>query len=323
MPSVWDSLRKYLEADGAEFLWDLLRKDEPLCLHTTMKVGGPAEFFAEPEDEESAVRLFAAAKKADIPCFLLGAGSNLIVSDEGIDGLVLSLRKLLGAPVLYEVGEEVHVGCSSGWMLADLAEWCAKNALSGLEFASGIPGTVGGAVLMNAGAYGPQISDVLKSVRSFHREYGIRERELSSLGYGYRDSVFLREPGEMILAATFVLHKGTENAIRESMDELNRKRRESQPLEWPSAGSMFKRPEGYFAGTLIQDTGLKGLSVGGAQVSPKHAGFIVNSGGATAADIKNLVRKVQEAVREKHGVYLEPEPRFVGRSSVDTWDGGD
>ena len=283
-----------------------LLEGEPMGEHTSFRVGGPAEFCFFPCTGEEIARGLAAAAAANAPCLVMGNGSNLIVRDGGLRGLVM----ILGEPFsgIQVSGEEIV--CQAGARLSRLAGTALEHSLTGLEFASGIPGTVGGGVAMNAGAYGGQLSDVLTEAQVL-RDGRVETWRREEMDMGYRTSRPLRE-NCVVLSARFRLQKGDPSAISQTMRDLNARRREKQPLNFPSAGSTFKRPEGYFAGALIEGAGLKGLSVGGAQVSPKHAGFIVNTGSATAGDILELIAQVQRAVLKKDGVLLETEVRIVG-----------
>ncbi|MCR4620868.1 MAG: UDP-N-acetylmuramate dehydrogenase [Clostridiales bacterium] len=285
-----------------------VRRDEPMSRHTSFKVGGNADVFCEPSCAEELARALKAAKQAGAPFTVIGNGSNLLVRDGGIRGLVIRLGDSFSAISVH--GQELSV--QAGAALAKLAAAAQEHALTGLEFASGIPGTVGGGLFMNAGAYDGSLSDVCTGARLLKLDT-MEEAVFSAseLRLGYRSSVL--QQGDLIcLEAFFRLEKGDAAAIRAKMDELNRRRREKQPLNYPSAGSTFKRPQGHFAGALIQQAGLKGLTVGGAQVSEKHAGFIINLGGATARDIIELIEKVKAQVYETSGVMLEPEVRITG-----------
>lgn len=299
-----------LKETGKDDLPSRIREGESLSLWTSMKVGGPADYFAEPVDIDEAEELYTAASKAGLPFYFLGNGTNIIVSDEGVEGLVIRLGKAMSS--IWKEGEKVC--CTAGTRLSELASFCEQNGLAGLEFAYGIPGTVGGAILMNAGAYGSQISDVLCESTCFSPTGGRSVLSYAEHAFGYRSSIYISErKRSLILSAAFSPKAGDPAESKAIREELQRKRISSQPLDLPSAGSAFKRPPGRFAGTLIQDAGLKGVSEGGAQVSEKHAGFIVNKGGATAKDIVLLMQKVCAAVKARSGVDLEPEPRFIGR----------
>lgn len=279
---------------------------EPMSRHTTFRVGGPADVMFLPEGPEQVAAALAAARDAGVPAWVIGNGSNLLVRDGGLRGLVIALGEGMAAIARVEETVTAWAGAS----LARVAAYAQASGLSGLEFASGIPGTLGGGCAMNAGAYGGQLSDVLVDARVL-LDGGERTLTRDELQMGYRTSLPLREGG-VVLSARFALTPDDPEAIAARMRELNARRREKQPLNYPSAGSTFKRPEGYFAGALIEQAGLKGRRVGGAQVSEKHAGFIVNTGDATAADILALIGTVQREVEARFGVRLETEVRILG-----------
>lgn len=281
--------------------------DEPMSEHTTFKIGGPADLFVTPDDADEIAEVLEACRAAEVPYFVLGCGSDLLVSDEGYRGVIISLTEgLVGVTV-----DGKEMSCQAGVGLREASEMACELGLSGLEFACGIPGSIGGACFMNAGAYGGCMADVLKSVRVLLADGSVDTLGVDELNLGYRKSRIADE-GMVVLSATFALKKGEPEEIRATMDELTRKREEKQPLEMPSAGSTFKRPEGYFAGKLITDAGLKGWQSGGAAVSKKHAGFVVNVGGATAADVHAVIEHVQDEVERQFGVRLQPEVRFLG-----------
>lgn len=283
-------------------------KGEPLSKHTTFRVGGPADYMAFPKDESALAILFEIAKNESLPVTVIGNGSNLIVKDKGIRGLTIVLGEEFSGITV----SDYEITASAGELLSKIARTAYQHSLTGLEFASGIPGSLGGGMAMNAGAYGGQLSDVCVSARVFDPETGeIREYAANELELGYRTSMPLKT-GRIVTSAKFRLHAGDKEQILKTMEDLNARRREKQPLAYPSAGSTFKRPEGYFAGALIEGANLKGASVGGAQVSTLHAGFIINTGGATAQDILDLIKHVQTVVFEKHGVNLETEVRVLG-----------
>ncbi len=286
---------------GIEYL-----KGESMKRHTSFKIGGEADFFVLPENVEQVCLAALAAKESGMPLTVIGNGSNLLVSDHGIDGMVICTEKLCKIEVF---GKTVRA--ESGALLSRFAKICADNSLTGAEFAGGIPGSVGGAVFMNAGAYGGEIKDIVKTVTAFDGS-GIKIFKAEKCDFGYRKSIF-SDGGYIILEAEFLLEEGNEKDIREKMKELAGRRRDKQPLEYPSAGSTFKRPEGYFAGALIEGAGLKGFSVGGAQVSEKHAGFVINKGSATCEDVTELIKEVKKRVYENSGVLLEEEIKAVGR----------
>jgi len=281
--------------------------DEPLSEHTTFEIGGPADLYVMPEDIDELRDVIDLCREKDLPFFVLGRGSDLLVSDEGYRGVIVGLADgLTGVDV-----DEKEMTCEAGVTLKEAAEMACELGLTGLEFACGIPGTVGGACFMNAGAYDGCMADVIESVRVITPEGDVRQYGVDELDFGYRQSR-IREEGLIVLSATFKLHHGDPEDIRAKMDDLTARREEKQPLDKPSAGSTFKRPEGYFAGKLISDAGLRGYQVGGAAVSTKHAGFVVNLGGATAADVRAVIEHVQDEVERQYGVRLEPEVRFLG-----------
>jgi len=285
---------------------DQLLLDEPMSRHTTFRVGGPADVMFLPESGEQAARALAAAREAGVACYVVGNGSNLLVRDGGIRGLVVALGE--GMSAIRRDGDIVTA--QAGASLAKVAAFAQTEGLAGLEFASGIPGTLGGGCAMNAGAYGGQLSDCLIDAEVL-MDGEPRTLTVYEMDMGYRTTRPLRQGG-VVLSARFALKPDDPGAIAARMRELNARRRDKQPLNYPSAGSTFKRPEGRFAGALIEGAGLKGRRVGGAQVSEKHAGFIINVGGATAADILGLIRLVQDEVQEKYGVALETEVRIIG-----------
>ena len=285
---------------------DRLLENEPMARHTTFRVGGPAERMFFPSSEEELCAAVRLAREEDVPVQLVGNGSNLLVRDGGLKGLTI---------VLGESFSEIRIDgarlcAQAGALLSRVAAAAQAAGLAGLEFASGIPGTLGGGCAMNAGAYGGQLSDALVSARVL-LDGEVRTLSLSEMEMGYRATRPLREGG-VVLSACFALEAGDPAAILARMQDLNARRREKQPLNLPSAGSTFKRPEGHFAGALIEQCGLKGYAIGGAQVSAKHAGFIVNTGGATASELLELIEHVQRMVLGETGVQLEPEVRILG-----------
>ena len=281
------------------------RAEEPLAGHISFRVGGPAERMAFPRSGEEVTALLALAEACRARTIVLGNGTNVLFPDEGIDALVISTGKMCDMALR----EGNHLYAAAGLSLARVAVFAQQNGLDGLAFAHGIPGSVGGAVCMNAGAYGGEMKDVLAG--AWVLENGeTRYMTVEALSLSYRRSYLTDHPEAVVMGALFALREGDKAAIRREMDELMAKRKASQPLEYPSAGSTFKRPQGYYAGALIQEAGLKGLAVGGAQVSEKHAGFVINRGGATAADILTLMEQVQQAVYRSSGVMLEPEVRI-------------
>lgn len=281
--------------------------DEPMSQHTTFRIGGPADVFVMPENYEQIREVLRLCKEEKLPFFVLGNGSNLLVSDSGYRGVIIQMDRNMEEIRLD--GEEIHA--CAGALLSSVAVAARNASLTGFEFAGGIPGTIGGAAVMNAGAYGGELKDVLKEVTVMTREGEILTIPADKLEMGYRTSI-IKTAGYLVLEAVISLKKGDEEKIRAVMKELSERRTEKQPLDYPSAGSTFKRPEGYFAGKLIMDSGLRGYRVGGAQVSEKHCGFVINAGGATAEDVRSLMDHVIRVVREKYGVTLEPEVKFLG-----------
>ena len=281
--------------------------DAPLRFHTTFRIGGPADLLFYPKNTEEVQKIICMAKEYGEPITLLGNGSNILVRDGGIRGLVIRFGKKM-ADVTRD-GADLIVG--AGALLRDVAAFAQQNSLSGMEFACGIPGSIGGAIFMNAGAYDDEMKSVVASVRTVSRDGVERMYAATELDFGYRHSVF-HTNNEAICEAHLCLRTDDPSSILERMSDLNQRRESKQPLSYPSAGSTFKRPPGYFAGTLIDQTGLKGLTYGGAQVSQKHAGFIINIGGATARDVQQLIHSVQNRVYAKHHVRLFPELRIIG-----------
>ena len=284
-----------------------VREEEYLRHHTTFKIGGPADLFVEPTTMAELSFALHTIHEFDVPVTIIGCGSNILVKDGGIRGAVVSVRHM--TQIMDCNDNTLCIG--SGYMLKDASEFAWENGLTGLEFAIGIPGTLGGAVFMNAGAYDGEMSHVVTAVRAVDFQGNIKEYDVSHLDFGYRHSVF-HDNHEVIGEVIMTLKPGDKNVIKARMDELTEKRESKQPLEFASAGSTFKRPPGYFAGTLIEQTGLKGLSVGDAQVSHKHAGFVINTGSASAKDVLDLIAEVQRRVYDQHGVHLEPEVRMIG-----------
>lgn len=298
-----EALADFLENENIEY-----RQNEPMRAHTTFKIGGEADIFIIPASPAALIYAVKKCNELEIPYFILGNGSNLLVSDGGIEGAVISLSGING--ISYD-GEKIT--CGAGAMLSSVCLKAMSLSLTGLEFAYGIPGTAGGALYMNAGAYGGQMADVIESAECLTVTGEIKTLKKENMQLGYRSSVF-KNGGLIIISLTLALKKGDKTEIKAEMDDLLNRRKQKQPLEYPSAGSTFKRPEGYFAGALIEKNGLKGSAVGGAQVSEKHAGFVINRGGATAADVKALIGKIQKKVFENDGVMLEPEVIFTGRN---------
>lgn len=286
---------------------DHIYREEPMKNHTTFRIGGNAEVFAAPDSADGVERVLQICREENIPCTVIGNGSNLLVGDRGVCGVVLQIYRNY-ADIRIE-GTDLYV--QAGALLGQTAAAAAREGLTGLEFASGIPGTIGGAAAMNAGAYGGEMKDVLVWVKAIDRDGYVRQYAAAELELGYRTSRIQKE-ALVVLEVKLTLQQGDPVKIRERMEELKEQRVAKQPLEYPSAGSTFKRPEGYFAGKLIMDAGLRGFSVGDAQVSEKHCGFVINRGNATAADVMALVSQVQTIVEEKFGVQLELEVRKVG-----------
>ncbi len=283
----------------------LVKENEPLCAHTTFRIGGNADLLVTAQTAEQAAAVLKLCDKTQTPLFILGNGSNLLVSDNGVRGVVLR-------PAMSEIsiqGTTVTVG--AGVTMAKLCTAACEAELSGLEFAFGIPGTVGGGVYMNAGAYGGEMAHVVTRVTALTKQGEAVELSAAEMEFSYRHSACM-EHGWLITSVTLELKTGEQEKIRAAMADYMSRRRDKQPLEYPSAGSFFKRPEGYFAGALIEQCGLKGFTVGGAQVGEKHAGFVINRGGATCADVMALGEAVKEKVQERFGVCLEREVQFVG-----------
>ena len=296
-----EQLKQLLTAAGIAY-----KENEPLAAHCTFKIGGPARLFVQPVDHAQLCRTVALCKAQSVRYYLLGNGSNILFADEGYDGAVLDISSMQDAVEVH--GTQLTAG--AGVRLSALCKTALEHGLTGLEFAYGIPGTVGGAVYMNAGAYGGEMKDVLQSVRYLTQDGDIVEAETAVLDLSYRHSIF-EENGGCILSAMFHLKRGDPDAIKARMNELMAKRVEKQPLDKPSAGSTFKRPAGAFAAALIDQCGLRGFRHGGAAVSEKHCGFVVNLGGATCADVLALCDEVRAIVKEKTGFVLEKEIRVV------------
>ena len=284
-----------------------LKEGELLRNHTTFRIGGAAKYFAVPKNEEEIMEAVDFAIVKDLPYYILGKGSNVLFADEGYSGVIIEIGA--GMEKVERIGD-TGIRAQAGVSLSALAAFAAREGLSGLEFAAGIPGTLGGAVTMNAGAYGGEMKDVIVSAKVMDEEGIVRKLSCEELELGYRTSI-VQKKQLVVLEAEFLLNPGTTEEIQNTMKELNAKRREKQPLEYPSAGSTFKRPEGYFAGKLIEDAGLRGYRVGDAQVSEKHCGFVVNRGNATCAEVLQMIEEVQKKVKEQFGVQLEPEVRII------------
>lgn len=300
-----EEFKKELECPADELAF---YTKEPMNRHTSFRIGGPADLLVMPKTERAVCCAVKAAKQAGLPLTVLGNGSNVLVRDEGIRGVVLCIGTEYGAVHV----EGTAMQAQTGALLSVLANEALKNSLTGLEFAGGIPGSLGGALFMDAGAYGGQMADVVVSSRYYDAETDtIGTLTGKQHAFGYRTSAYKDHPQWVALSADMQLKIGDPAEIRAKMDDFSQRRRDKQPLNYPSAGSTFKRPEGYFAGKLIQDAGLMGYTVGGAQVSEKHAGFVINRGGATCADVLALIDHVREEVRRQFGVELEPEVRLL------------
>ena len=302
-----DFYHKLSEAAGA----DHILKDEPMSAHTTFRIGGPADYFVVPEDAAALGRGVALCRAEGVDYFITGNGSNLLVGDGGYRGVVFHICHTMDDVVYEEKGTELLVEAGAGVMLSGLARQVSSKGYTGFEYATGIPGTLGGGVTMNAGAYGGEISDNLLWAELMDETGAVLRLERDRLKLSYRHSVMMEQP-LVVLRAGCSCTNGAAAAITEKVAELSRSRKEKKPLEYPSAGSTFKRPEGYFAGKLIQDCGLKGFRVGDAMVSEKHSGFVINVGHATAADVMTLIRHVQQEVDRQFCVRIEPEVRMLG-----------
>ncbi len=282
--------------------------EEPMKKHTTFRIGGPAEYLILPQTAEEIADVVKLCRQEEIPWYIVGNGSNLLVADEGVRGVVIQLLRNFNQIQV----EGCQIRMQAGAQNAAVAKRALDASLTGFEFAAGIPGTIGGAVVMNAGAYGGEMKDILKEVTVLDQNGMIRTIPTEELELGYRTSIIARK-GYVVLEAVIVLKTGDPKEIKAAMDDLKEKRVTKQPLEYPSAGSTFKRPEGYFAGKLIMDAGLRGFSVGGAQISEKHCGFVINKGNATAKDVTELMDETKKIVMEKFGVALEPEVKRLGQ----------
>lgn len=280
--------------------------DEPMKKHTTFKIGGNADVFISPKNVDEIKKSVSLCKEFDIPYYIIGNGSNLLVGDKGFRGVIIQIFKNMNN---IEVSGNTIIA-ESGAFLTSVSKKALENSLTGLEFAAGIPGTIGGGVCMNAGAYGGEMKDVVKKV-TLLKDSEVVEFSNEDACFEYRNSKILKE-NMIVLSTELTLEKGNFDEIKEKMNGFNKSRVEKQPLEFPSAGSTFKRPVGYFAGKLIMDSGLRGYSVGGASVSEKHCGFVINKGGATAKDVITLIENVKNIVNDKFGVILEPEIRIIG-----------
>lgn len=286
---------------------DKIFVDELMKKHTTFRIGGMADVLVKPESEQEVLAVCRACREAQIPCIIIGNGSNLLVSDKGIRGVVIKLFENFSD---IKVEGDI-ITAKSGASLSKLGKLAQEHSLTGFEFACGIPGTLGGACVMNAGAYGGEMKDILLSVTAMDKEGNVKEYFPEDMELAYRSSIFAKEQ-LIVLSAKLKLAAGNQDEIQEKMKDLAFRRRDKQPLEYPSAGSTFKRPDGYFAGKLIMDAGLRGFSVGDAAVSEKHCGFVINKGNATATDVCELMKQVSQRVNAEFGVSLEPEVKLVG-----------
>lgn len=294
--------------DKLKEIFKVVLENEPMSDHTSFKTGGNADLFIKADCAENIIKAVKILENEKIPYFIMGNGSNLLVSDKGIEGAVIEIGSLMNNITVN--GDKIYA--EAGALLSSLSAAAADNSLTGLEFASGIPGSVGGAVFMNAGAYDGEIKDIIVSARAITCEGNIITLSKDELDLSYRHSV-IEEKGLIVIGAEFKLMHGCQDEIRKKMADFASRRRDKQPLNYPSAGSTFKRPEGYFAGKLIEDSGLKGKMIGGAQVSEKHAGFIINTGDAKSSDISALIDYCIETVYNKFGVVIKPEVRIIGR----------
>lgn len=299
--AIYETLQHFVSEEN-------VRRDEPMAAHTTFRVGGNADCFVEIGTTEQLVQVQNYLRQVDDPFYIIGNGSNLLVSDDGYRGVIIQIGQKMKEILV----EGTSIRAQAGASMAQVAAAAKKNGLTGLEFASGIPGTIGGGVVMNAGAYGGELSQIVTEVTVVDKEGECLVLDNETMEFGYRKSIIRSHPF-VVTEVTMKLEKGDEDVIQKKMEELAAKRREKQPLEFPSAGSTFKRPEGYFAGELIMNAGMRGFTIGGAKVSDKHCGFVINEGNATAADIVKVIREVQRQVKEQFHVELEPEVVFLGR----------
>lgn len=298
--TVFDTLKSFVPEEN-------IRLNEPMAQHTTFRIGGPADCMIDLEDTDQLIKVQSYLQKIEMPIFVLGNGSNLLVSDKGYKGVVLRIGNKMNKITV----DGNRIIARAGAQMAQVARVAYEHGLTGLEFSSGIPGTVGGGVVMNAGAYGGEMSQVVNKVTVVNQESEIMELSNETMEFGYRKSTIKNQPF-IVTEVEFLLTEGDPATIKATMEALSCKRREKQPLEYPSAGSTFKRPEGHFAGELIMNCDLRGYAVGGAKVSDKHCGFLINYGNATAEDVMTLIHHVQEQVSDKYHVYLEPEVVFLG-----------
>ncbi len=285
-----------------------IKYDEAMKAHTSMKVGGSADIYFEPESIDDLIRFIKALREKNMPYYIFGNCTNLLISDDGIRGAVIKIGEKIANIQLDDNG----IIAESGALFSSLSKYAAENSFSGLEFANGIPGSLGGAIYMNAGAYGMETKDIVEKVELLDKDLNIKVLNNKQMEFGYRQSIIGKE-SYIVTKVAFKLKKGNILEIKKLMSELNEKRQSKQPVEHPSAGSVFKRPEGYYAGKLIEDAGLKGMTIGDAQISNKHCGFIINKGNATAKDIYNLIIYIQKTIYERFGVKLEPEIKLIGK----------
>lgn len=297
--TVLETLERFVSREN-------IRPGEPMSRHTTFRIGGEADCFVEIESTEQLIQLGRYLQMIELPCLVLGNGSNLLVSDRGYPGVVLHV----GARMQQIQVQGDRLVAQAGASMAQAARTAWEQSLTGLEFASGIPGTLGGGVIMNAGAYGGEFSQIVSQVKAVDREGNVLELDNAAMEFGYRTSAIKNQPFTVV-EVTLQLARGEQDAIQGRMEELARRRKEKQPLEYPSAGSIFKRPEGYYAGELIMKSGLRGCQIGGARVSDKHCGFIINTGKATCEDVRDLIAHVQERVKACFGVELETEVIYI------------
>ena len=281
--------------------------DEPMAAHTTFRVGGPADYLVSPESPEQVAAVVGLCRQQEVPFMVIGNGSNLLVSDAGYRGVLIKLLENYQEVTIHDR----IIYAQAGALLSTIARKAARYTLTGMEFAAGIPGTIGGAMMMNAGAYGGEMKDIVSQVTVLDGEGRICQYSNADMQFGYRDSIVAHKD-LTVLEVTLQLEVGEAEEIKAEMDRLAEQRTSKQPLEYPSAGSTFKRPEGYYAGALIQEAGLRGYQIGGAKVSEKHCGFVINSDHATAADVKALIDHIRQTVYENSGVMMTPEVRFVG-----------
>ncbi len=298
--AIYEFLSAYVPAED-------IFPEEPMCRHTTFRVGGAAQCLVRISSVEQLKKIIPYLQQVEVPFFILGNGSNLLVGDKGFCGVILQICDRMNEITV----EDDRIRVQAGALLSQVARAAMEHELTGLEFASGIPGTIGGGVVMNAGAYGGEMKQIVECVTVLDGQGEVLELLAEDMEFGYRTSVIKNRPF-IVLEVCLKLCKGDKKEIVNKMEELAWRRREKQPLEFASAGSTFKRPEGYFAGKLIMDAGLRGYSIGGARVSEKHCGFVVNTGRATAADVAEVIQEVQDRVKDKFGVTLEPEVIFLG-----------